>query len=89
MAKHNDNLIKQSMLRKHSESNLIKAVFRVHLTIAAYVLHTKFGFGEKRLNKFTKEFIEVLDAYNKGYVSLDDISKNLKDETGIEFIDAQ
>jgi hypothetical protein len=86
MAKHNDNAVKQALFRKHKEEKLIDAVFVIHLTIALYILHNKFGFGEKRLSKFVKEFEEQLDCYNKGYVTLDDIKQSLKEDTGIEVL---
>lgn len=86
MAKHNDNAVMQALIRKHSESKLIDTVFMVHLTIALYVLHNKFGFGEKRLFKFSQEFEKQLGCYEKGYVTFDDIKKSLKEDTGIEVI---
>lgn len=48
-----------------------------------WVLRTKFGFGEKRLRKFMVEYADLLDSYNRDYVSLPDITQQLDKETGI------
>lgn len=49
------------------------------------VLHDKFGYGEKRLNKFIDEYHKQLEAYNDGYVeSVEDFKTVLRKECGIE-----
>lgn len=48
-----------------------------------WILRTKYGFGEKRLREFMEQYAELLDAFNKEYVSLPDIAKQLEKETGI------
>lgn len=48
------------------------------------VLRDKYGFGKKRLGDFTEYLIDEIKALESGYVSLDDIAKVIKDETGIE-----
>lgn len=49
------------------------------------VLHDKFGYGEKRLNKFIDEYHKQLEAYNDGYVeSVEDFKTVLREECGIE-----
>ncbi len=48
-----------------------------------WILRTKYGFGEKRLREFMEQYAELLDAFNKDYVSLPDIAKQLEEETGI------
>lgn len=41
------------------------------------------GWGEKRLRRFMDDYAELLDAFNKDYVSLPDIAQQLEKETGI------
>ena len=52
--------------------------------IALTVLHDKFGYGKKRLQRFIDEYQDVLDSYNKGYVNVDDLKSVLREECGIE-----
>jgi hypothetical protein len=41
--------------------------------IVLYVLHDKFGFGRKRLERFSDEVMELTDSIAKGYLDLDDM----------------
>lgn len=52
-----------------------------------WVLRTKFGFGEKRLNEFRGHYSDLLDSFNKDYVSLPDIAQQLYKETGVRIDD--
>lgn len=52
-----------------------------------WVLRTKFGFGEKRLNEFREHYSDLLDSFNKDYVSLPDIAQQLYKETGVRIDD--
>ena len=64
---------------------LISAAGKANMIISLMVLHDKFGYGEKRLNKFIDEYYKQLDAYNSGYVeSVKDFTTVLKEECGIE-----
>lgn len=51
------------------------------------VLRDKFGFGKKRLKRFSKEYLEVIDAYNEGYLDLSDVIKTIEKETGLDYSD--
>ena len=53
--------------------------------IPLLVLRDKFGFGSKRLERYLDHYSEMLDAFNKGYISLKDIEKVLEDEVGLKF----
>lgn len=52
-----------------------------------WVLRTKYGFGEKRLNEFRGHYSDLLDSFNKDYVSLPDIAQQLYKETGVRVDD--
>lgn len=51
------------------------------------VLRDKFGFGKKRLKRFSEEYLEVIDAYNKDYLDFYDVVKMMEEETGIDYSD--
>ena len=79
----NPALARITQLRK--DNMLISAAGKANMIISLMVLHDKFGYGEKRLNKFIDEYQEQLDAYNSGYVeSVNDFTEVLKEECGIE-----
>ena len=79
----NPALARMTQIRK--DNMLISAAGKANMIISLMVLHDKFGYGEKRLNKFIDEYQKQLDAYNSGYVeSVNDFKKVLKEEYGIE-----
>ncbi|MBS5399459.1 MAG: hypothetical protein KHY08_10195 [Lachnospiraceae bacterium] len=79
----NQALARMTQIRK--DNMLISAAGKANMIISLMVLHDKFGYGEKRLNKFIDEYQKQLDAYNSGYVeSVNDFIEVLKDECGIE-----
>lgn len=76
-------LARMTQIRK--DNMLISAAGKANMIISLMVLHDKFGYGEKRLNKFIDEYYKQLDAYNSGYVeSVNDFTDVLKEECGIE-----
>lgn len=79
----NPALVRMTQIRK--DNMLISAAGKANMIISLMVLHDKFGYGEKRLNKFIDEYQKQLDAYNSGYVeSVKDFTTVLKEECGIE-----
>ena len=79
----NPALARITQIRK--DNMLISAAGKANMIISLMVLHDKFGYGEKRLNKFIDEYQKQLDAYNSGYVeSVEDFRAVLKDECRIE-----
>lgn len=79
----NPALARITQLRK--DNMLISAAGKANMIISLMVLHDKFCYGEKRLNKFIDEYQKQLDAYNSGYVeSVNDFTEVLKEECGIE-----
>lgn len=73
----NPALARMTQIRK--DNMLISAAGKANMIISLMVLHDKFGYGEKRLNKFIDEYQKQLDAYNSGYVeSVNDFTDVLK-----------
>lgn len=85
MKRKNMNPALARMTRVVEQNKLIAAAGKANMIISLMVLHDKFGYGEKRLNKFIDEYQKQLDAYNSGYVeSASDFTTVLKEECGIE-----
>lgn len=79
----NPALARMTQIRK--DNILISAAGKANMIISLMVLHDKFGYGEKRLNKFIDEYQKQLEAYNSGYVErVSDFTTVLKEECGIE-----
>lgn len=56
---------------------------RVIAYVPLIVLHDKWGFGKKRLEKFLYEFAEQIDCLENKYVGFDDMIATIKEETGL------
>ena len=85
MKRKNMNPALARMTRIVEQNKLIAAAGKANMIISLMVLHDKFGYGEKRLNKFIDEYQKQLDAYNSGYVErVSDFTTVLKEECGIE-----
>lgn len=70
-------------IQKMNLENTKKAVNIVTL-IPLLVLRDEYGFGEKRLKRFLEQFKDTFDAYNEGYLDLEDIARVLKEEANID-----
>lgn len=85
MKRKNMNPALARMTRIVEQNKLIAAAGKANMIISLMVLHDKFGYGEKRLNKFIDEHQKQLEAYNSGYVErVSDFTTVLKEECGIE-----
>ena len=49
-------------------------------------MHDKYRFGKKRLLTLLDELEKTLEAYEEGYISIDDMIQTLKEETGVELV---
>ena len=80
----------QNYIRKGYEKgkqDSIQRATNLSVAVPLMVLRDKFGFGEKRLNRFFEEYLEMYDSVDKNYLDIKDILKTLKEETGIEVIE--
>ena len=78
------NPVLAGMATYQRDRKLIGASMVANKLITLTVLHDKFGYGKKRLQRFIDEYQDVLDSYNKGYVNVDDLKSVLREECGIE-----
>lgn len=65
------------------KKNATKQAVKVTNLFPLWILRNM-GWGEKRLNQFLEDYADLLDSYNRGYVSLEDIAKQLYEETGVK-----
>ena len=75
---------RNKVLNRRDADNLIVASHKLFMMIGCLTLNQAFGFGEKRVIRFAEKFQDILDSYNKGYISLEDIETMLKEDIGIE-----
>lgn len=73
----------QEMYRKGARDGAEKAV-NARLLMVLWVLHDKFGFGNKRLMRMADEINELAEEMNMNLLGEKDIIKALKDECDLE-----
>ena len=77
---------KQKFVPNRREADkLIESSHKTAMLLTMTVLHDKYGFGFKRLERFIHEYEELLDSYNKGYFTPSDLNGVLE-EVGFKVI---
>lgn len=81
---------KKAKKQRHSERLNAKAMnsaatlaVNALMVIPAYVLRTKFKFGNERAERFMTEFVRLWEAVCKGEVKVETLAESLEAETGI------
>lgn len=89
MSKSEQKKFKEQMLRvqmNRISNEQQKKNFESAFILIAWVLHDKFGFGQQRLTKVQKELKVLIDNYNDGLFTAEELVNQLYEETGIEHI---
>ena len=77
---------KPQVRNRRDADNLITSAHKLSMLLCLTVLHDKYGFGTKRLEKVVDQMNDLLDSFNKGYISVEDLNITLYEETGIKVI---
>lgn len=89
MSKSEQKKFKEQMLRvqmNRISNEQQKKNFESTLILILWVLHDKFGFGQQRLTKVQKELKVLIDNYNDGLFTAEELVNQLYEETGIKHI---
>ena len=87
MSKAEQKKFKEQMLRvQMNRIEQQKKNFESALILIMWVLHDKFGFGQQRLTKVQRELKVLIDNYNDGLFTAEELVNQLYEETGIEHI---
>ena len=84
--KYFNNNKQRFVANRRDADKLIDSAQKVNMLLTMTVLHDKFGFGTKRMERFLKEYKELLDSYEKGYISPDDLNVVLWEEVGMKVL---
>ena len=71
-------------IKAEATNNAIDKAFILMLSMPLMVLRDKYGFGRKRLTEFNEYVLDLYDSFKKDYVTLDDLSKTVEEETGVK-----
>ena len=74
------------LMKKEISMAATKNAFLMMMGFPLLTLRDKFGFGTQRLNRFMDNMADLYEAYEKDYVSLDDLNDTIMEETGITLL---
>lgn len=69
-------------IKRELTDEAVKNAFAIFLI----VMHDKWGFGMKRLNRLFKHICDLSEQVGDGYISTAEIKKILRDEMGINIV---
>lgn len=70
-------------LKKDAVEKASEQAFILMLGIPLIVMRDEFGFGKRRLEHIAERMLSHYEAFEQGYVTLDDIKTTIEEETGI------
>ena len=70
--------------REDERERVKKFIVTYYSASVALVLHDKWGFGQKRLTRVVGQINDLFESILLDYVSIEDIRKTLKEETGVD-----
>ena len=83
---NNNKPVNPYLKNRREADKLIEASHKVAMVLSLTILHDKFGFGTKRLERFTEHYHDLLESYNAGYIKVDDLNNVLNEETGMKVL---
>ncbi len=83
---NNNKPAKPQVRNRRDADMLVKSTHKAAAILFLTVLHDKFGFGKKRCDEVMEHVHDLLDSYNKGYVSVQDLNEVLHEEVGIKIL---
>lgn len=70
-------------IKEEATKAATKRAFVIMLGLPLLALRDTFGFGKKRLTRFTDKVFEIYEAYNDDRLNLEDLHKTIENETGV------
>ena len=78
---------KRTMVQNRRDAdNLIMSTHKLNVLLFLTVLHDKYGFGKKRCEDVMAHVNDLMDSYNKNYITVNDLDSTLEEETGIKVL---
>ena len=71
---------------KRAKAEVAGSSVTLVMAVGFTVLHDKEGYGERRLRRVLREVYSLIEGISGGHVSVNDLLKTLKEETGINLM---
>ena len=83
---NNNKPVNMLVRNRRDADRLIDSAFKCNLILTFAVLHEKYGWSTKRLEKFGELYHLYLENYNDGYLDVHKLEQKLFEETGIKIL---
>lgn len=84
---YNMTLEQIAEIKAKALDDAMRSVFVCTLGIPLIALRDEFGYGKKRLEKFTRKVMDIYDSVEGGYVTLEDLANAILKETGVDILE--
>lgn len=84
---NNKKPVKPIVNNRRAADNLISSAHKANMLITLNVLHKTFGFGAKRIERFMNAYQALLEQYNNGEVTIDELNFKIKKDLGIKVME--
>ena len=71
-------------IKIQATNEAVDRAFMLMISIPISIMHDKYGWGKVRCERLVEQILDRYEAYNKGFVSLEDLEQCLWDEGGIK-----
>lgn len=75
-------------IKEDAANEAMAKAFVLMMGLSLNALRDGFDWGTVRLTRFSDKVLDLLDSFNKGYISFDDCLNTIKKETGVDFVKA-
>lgn len=75
-------------IKEDAANEAMTKAFILMMGLSLNALRDGFDWGAVRLSRFSDKVLDLLDSFNKGYITFDDCLNVIKEETGVDFIKA-
>lgn len=73
-----------ALIKQQATCEAVDTAFFLLLSIPVMVLHDRWGFGRRRLERFSDQVFDLYEDFDSGRVTLYDLRKTLEEETGVK-----
>ena len=82
---YNNKKVSNPIVRNRREADqLINGAYKAFMLLGLMALRDEFDFGKVRMERFVDKMHDLLDSYNRGYISVLDLHDTIKEETGLD-----
>jgi hypothetical protein len=81
---NNKKIVNHTVQNRRDADKLINSAYKAFMLLGLMALRDEFKFGPERMQRYVDKMHDLLDSYNKGYISIEDLNQTIYEELGIK-----